>query len=414
MTTSHAHRLSARPAPRPRRAAAPEPAAEEVLRSALEAAPAGMVLVDADGRIAMVNSRAERMFGYAPGELIGRPLETLVQHRFREKHSARRAAPGAGVGPRTMAPGRAVFALRKNGTDFPAEVALNPVATAADRFVLASVLDITERLALKKKLENNERLADIGEMISTVAHEIRNPLATIVMAAKAVTHKDLSPEEHEQVLSLLTLETARLNRTLTDILHFAKPCEPQLEPGDLNAAAREVLAAVKADPGNARKAEVRESLAEDLPETDFDADQIHQVLWNVINNAFQALDGAGTIEVATEALSGAVAIHVSDDGPGIPREELEKIFQPFFTTKPQGTGLGLPTSRRIVRAHGGDLLVESTLGRGARFSIILPVRGAKSEAPPRVSGVEGSAESACRGRRGSRRRCGRHEVRRRA
>jgi PAS domain S-box-containing protein len=347
-------------------------AADAVLRSALEAAPAGMVLVDSKGLIALANSRSEALFGYGPGELIGRPAESLLQRRFREGLRGRLADFLARNESGASVPARAVWALREDGAAFPVEIVLNLLATSAGRFALVAIVDLAPRLALEKRLAASERLADIGGMVSVVAHEIRNPLSTIVMAAKAAAHDDLTREEHAQVLSLLTLETERLDRTLTDILRFAKPCLPQLIPGNLNGTAREVLAAVKSDPNNAGKAEVREDLDEDLPEVLFDGDQMRQVLWNVISNAFQALDGSGRVEVSTEARAGEVAIHVQDDGPGIPRENLEKIFQPFFTTKSSGTGLGLPTSRRIVRAHGGDIRVESAPGRGSRFSIVLP------------------------------------------
>lgn len=347
--------------------------AEELLRLAVEAFPAAMMMSDQSGRIILVNSQAETLFGYGRDELIGKTMESLIPECFRDKHTGRRSESCG----RLMfhAAGRTVFASRKDGTALTVEIAFNPIATAASRFVLVAIVDITQRLTMEKKLAHSETLAEIGSMISVVAHEIRNPLGTIVMAARAVAQNDLSREEHDQVLSLLTLETDRLNRTLKGILQFAKPCEPNLERGDLNAMTHDVLAAVKLGPHNAGRTRIREVLDDRLPQIHFDVDQMRQVLWNIVCNAFQAVNGEGLVEVTTEARHGAVVIHIRDDGPGIPPDQLEKIFLPFFTTKSQGTGLGLPTSRNIIRAHGGDIRVESEPGRGSRFSIFIPAPG---------------------------------------
>ncbi|MFI5362099.1 MAG: nitrogen regulation protein NR(II) [Elusimicrobiota bacterium] len=372
-SSRHSRARHALPPPEGRGAICASASVEEMLRAALEAAPAGMVVLEESGTIALVNSRVESIFGYRREELIGATIDILLQRRFRDKHRAHRTGYFAAPQVRVMAAGSPIYALRKSGKEIAVEIALHPLTTDAGRFVLASIVDVTQRVALEKRLAHSETLADIGSMISVVAHEIRNPLATIVMAARAAAYADITREEHDQVLEVLTVETNRLTRTLTDLLHFAKPCEPILKRGSLNAAVREVLNSVKADPIAAGKIEIVEAFDANLPEIPFDADQMHQVLWNLVCNAIQALGGAGRVEVSTEARLADVVVSVKDDGPGIPAENRERIFLPFFTTKTQGTGLGLAASRRIVRAHGGDIQVKSGPGRGSRFSVVLPL-----------------------------------------
>lgn len=357
-----------------KKAGRPTPHEDALFRLAVEAAPNAMIVVAGDGRIVLVNSQTEKVFGYKRTELIGRTMEILVPPRFRAGHPAQRARFFSDPQTRAMGAGRELFGLRKDGSEVPVEIGLNPIAGPKGRFVLASIVDITERRALEKKLAHTEVLASIGQMVAVVAHEIRNPLGSIIMAAKSLAAGGLSQEDLDQVMSVLVNESQRLNGSLGDFLQFARPREPRLETGDLNAATREILAAAKSDRNVVGQTVIWEALDERIPPIAFDPGQIRQVLWNIIRNAFQALDGKGRLEIKTEARAGKVAVHVRDSGPGIDPDRLEKIFMPFFTTKAKGTGLGLSLSRNIVLAHGGDIQVESRPGKGTRFSVILPAK----------------------------------------
>lgn len=347
--------------------------ADEMFRLVVESAPNALIMTGPEGKITLVNSQAEKLFGYSRNELLGQTIEMLIPERIRSKHVSYRSQFFAEPATRAMGAGRDLFGLRKDGTEVPVEIGLNPIKTDEGAFVLASIIDITERRTLEKKIVNAESMAAVGSMVTIVSHEIRNPLGSIVMAAKALARGSLSQEDHAQVVSVLSNESQRLSATLEDFLQFARPREPKLEIGDINATTHEVLLAVKSDDNLIGKAVVKESLDRSLPGVPFDPAQIRQVLWNIIRNGLQALDGKGSLEVETEVRSGQVLIHIKDSGPGIPKDQMDKLFMPFYTTKTKGTGLGLPISRKIVRSHGGDIQVSSDPGRGSRFSVVLPV-----------------------------------------
>lgn len=349
---------------------------EERFKLVVEAAPCALVMTDADGRIVLANSQAETLFGYTRKELSALTIEALVPRRLRAAHRGHRDGFARAPQTRSMGAGRDLFGLRKDGSEVPVEIGLNPLKEGEHCFVLASIIDITARRALEKKLAHSETLASIGSMAAVLGHEIRNPLSSIVMAAVALSRGGLDAADEDSVRSVLVDESKRLHRTLEDFLQYSRPREQKRELADLNRTASEVLKAAAADTDLVGDATLEAALDPKLAPFLFDPDQIRQVLWNLIRNALQALGGTGRLELTTAALPGKVLLEVKDDGPGIPRAELDRIFTPFFTTKPQGTGLGLPISRNIVLAHGGDLRAESGPGKGCRFTVELPPAGA--------------------------------------
>jgi len=231
-----------------------------------------------------------------------------------------------------------------------------------------------------------EHLATLGELAAGVAHEIRNPLAGIAGAIEIITKEFPKDHPDREVLEDLRQEVRRIEKTLNDLLVYARPKPPQFGRADLKETVARTLQLARQQAGN-KKVDFSIQIPSTLPAFLVDSEQLHQVLLNLVLNGIQAieLDGKITIEAATVDADGPtrpgyVEISVADTGAGIPPEHLERIFRPFYTTKRGGTGLGLSLCRRIIAAHGGALNVESQLKEGSRFTIRLPLREAFEEA----------------------------------
>ncbi len=237
--------------------------------------------------------------------------------------------------------------------------------------------------AAQKKLLHSDRLASLGQLSASVAHEINNPVSGVLnlsMLLQRMLKDDGVPpnriEEFRKYLSQVVNETARVGRIVSDLLAFSRRSKPQRTPADLNKIVRMTLSLTQ-HKMKLSNVTVEQSLAEDLPAAACDASQVQQVVLNLLLNAAEATQSKAErrIHVTTEAGSGEVRLLVADNGEGILPENLTKIFDPFFTTKPEGkgVGLGLAVSYGIIQAHGGDIEVKSVPGEGATFIVSLPL-----------------------------------------
>lgn len=245
--------------------------------------------------------------------------------------------------------------------------------------LIAQAAVVLENLHDFEALKEQHRLAALGTMAAGLAHEIRNPLAGIKGAAQFLQTVDDS-EPGSEFLQVIIGEVDRLNEVVQNFLYYARPFELNTEPTDINATMSHVMSLVRAE-GLPEGIRIEEHLGGNLPTFPVDDVKIGQVVFNLIRNAIQAM-GEGVVRVSTSrgSLQGqlargrpAVVLRIEDNGPGIAKDDLDKLFIPFYTTKSDGTGLGLPICQRIVRAHEGEIEVRSVVGKGATFTVRLPL-----------------------------------------
>jgi signal transduction histidine kinase len=229
----------------------------------------------------------------------------------------------------------------------------------------------------RTQMSRAEHLATLGELATGLAHEIRNPLAGIAGVIEIVGRDLPSSSPARAVVKDIRLEIAQINRILTDLLETARPRPPEMRMSDLNTTVEHaVMLARQQVLSQPIKIEFEKSAG--LAEVEHDSDQMHQVLLNLLLNAVQAIEGQGKVTVEIQPVDDLALISVTDTGRGIAPEHLPNIFRPFYTTKGNGTGLGLSLARRIVESHGGKIEVSSEYGLGTQFRIYLPFEHARS------------------------------------
>jgi signal transduction histidine kinase len=238
--------------------------------------------------------------------------------------------------------------------------------------------DEIERLH-RTQMSRAEHLATLGELAAGLAHEIRNPLAGIAGVIDIIGRDLPATSPARQVVKEVRQEITQINRIITDLLETARPKPPEMHVSDLNATVEHSVMLGRQQ-ALSRSINIHFDVSEQPIEVEHDAGQIHQVLLNLLLNSIQAIESAGEVRVTVEDRSGTAEITVTDTGSGIAPEHLPNIFRPFYTTKGNGTGLGLSLARRIVEDHGGNIEVESTAGQGTTFTVLLPVRRRKAHA----------------------------------
>ncbi|MGA7869976.1 MAG: ATP-binding protein [Candidatus Binatus sp.] len=364
-------------------------AREEALvraRGYFESSVEGIISADSNGMIRQLNPRGQELFGYHEMELVGQPIEVLIPQRFRYRHEAHRSAFFTAPKSRMMGRGMEVAGRRKDGSEFPAEISLNVVHTHRGKLVIAFVTDISERRAMEREARRNETVDALAAVAAGIAHELNNPLA--VMASRIelmlAADQDLSAQTRDDLL-VLEKNIERASRISHNMLSLARQRPGARQPVDMNVAVEDAMLIVGAE-AKAGAIRYETSLDRSLPPVMAEPTGVEQVLINFIFNARDA--GAHLIRIETARApgrTGNLRLSISDDGAGIASDVLGKLFQPFFTTKPKGTGLGLWLSQRIIQDHGGTIAVESVKGEGTTFVITLPTMAessAEHAAPP--------------------------------
>lgn len=361
---------------------------EERLRLAMEAMPIGVVMVNARGRVTLVNAQVETIFGYPRGELVGQPIEMLVPLNHRDAHPGHVAQYLADATARPMGAGRDLRGRHKNGSEIPVEIGLSPIVTAEGTYVLATIVNITLRRQTdmeitrqRNELAHLSRVSVMGELSGSLAHELNQPLASILSNAQAGQRMLPTdrPELKEvgEILDDVVSESKRAGEVIRRLRTLLTKGDMQRQPTAVNEVVLEVLKLLHGDLVT-HGVTVGLKLQEDLPQISGDRVQLQQVLINLIVNAGDAMEGLAVndrrILITTDSEDGAsVRVSICDQGRGIAEENLTRIFEPFFTSKPRGMGLGLTVCRSIITAHGGKIWAERNGGRGTIVRFTLPV-----------------------------------------
>ncbi len=391
----------------------------EHLSLLLDAAPVAIVAVDEAGRIVHSNAQVERLFGYDRADLLGMPVEDLVPERFRGAHPALRASYDAAPAARSMGAGRDLYALRCDGTEMPVEIGLSPISTSQGHFVLATIIDITERkraeeLRLQTVGERRRRIdaeADRdraldasqlkSQFVAAMSHELRTPLNAIIGISELLSGNELTDRQRNYVEKINESAEALLG-IISNILDFSK-----IEAGKVHLDVRRfelesiVCGAVDVLAQTARQKGLRLHCFIDPavpPVLEGDADRLRQILLNLIGNAVKfTTAGRVVVRALAEGSIGSsvtVRFEIDDTGIGIASDVLPKLFEPFVQADDSasrrfgGTGLGLSISRRLVELMGGTIAVTSEVAVGSRFSFTVRFDVAPGSSPvPHIFGI---------------------------
>lgn len=337
---------------------------ESILRSIAS----GIITADRFGRITFANRAAEEICGLRLAEVDGDPivrhLPELAGHferlRGLERFECQYAAPG---GERKWLHFSVAPLFDREG---------------ANRGHVVALEDLTSIRAREEAMRRAEQLAAVGALAAGLAHELRNPLASMSGSIQLLSDSKVFSEDEQKLMGIVLREADRLNGLVSDFLQFARPAPAQLEPVRLREVVTSTLALFANDPAR-RQVEVAADLQGE-PVLLGDARQLGQLLWNLLANAADAMPQGGQVRIGARTENGRVELSVADRGPGIDREALEHVFEPFYTTKEKGTGLGLAIVHSIVGGHGGQIEVESQEGLGATFRISLPAAEIASQA----------------------------------
>lgn len=345
----------------------------EKYRQIVETASDAVVSINQHHEVIYMNAAAEALFGYRRAEILGGDLAPLIpsEHRRAHRHYVERYVRTRQ--PRMIGHSADLEGERRDGTRFPISISFSVAETADGGLMFTAIMrDKTAERELADRAQRSERLAVVGEMVTTVSHEIRTPLSLIGGFARQLLKEPGLGEKARRKLGIIVEEVARLEALLVELNDLSRPQQytwTEVDLGEVAAGAAELMAPELAQLG----LELVSEITPDLPLVAADKNRLRQVLINLLQNAAQASRPGDRLRLRLGRVdAGNLFLEVSDQGEGMSPEQLSQVFRLFYTTKPRGTGLGLPVARRIVEEHGGSLELASTPGQGTTARILLP------------------------------------------
>jgi len=348
----------------------------------IESLPSGLLTTDLSGCILIFNRAAEHITGVSRTAAIGNNITTVFPFVTHPIETLR------GEGSITVHDTRRIIGLTlSQSTD----------SSGQETGYTCIFQDITELKRLEAELKHKETLAAIGELSANMAHEIRNPLASLKGSIEILKEGTLTKAHGEKLMDIALSEMDRLNTIITDFLTYSRPKPPEFLNFDLHAMLNEIIQLTR----NAIMSADNISITKDFGghyEIIADPQKLRQVFLNLTMNAIESMPGGGSLTIRTRKLHDTVAVSFRDSGVGIPPENLKEIFYPFFTTKDRGTGLGLSIAYRIIEEHRGRITVNSIPGTGTTFEVTIPVSQSSSASAPEIqnSGAKGERTAMAR------------------
>jgi two-component system NtrC family sensor kinase len=348
-------------------------AEEELRRQMMQTCMDGIVANDLKGNIITFNETAAKILGYDLKEVVGK-MNVKELYPPNLAYEIKLKIHDANLGEKGILENYETLARHRDGTLIPIWLSARIIyENGRETGVVGHFRDLRERKRMEEELLRSERLSTLGRAAAHINHEIKNPLMLIGGFAHQVL-RDISgaPEKNKEKLKIIVDEVQRLEDFLEEVGSYAKFSEPRKRLGDLNALVKETCHRLEPIIQE-RGITLRLELDSNLPQVQFDPVHLRQVILNIAKNGIEAMPEGGNLTIVSGQQAGRVFVQISDSGEGIPQEVMEKIFQPFFSTKTKGSGLGLAISQKIMEAHQGEITIDSELHQGSRVTFYLNI-----------------------------------------
>ncbi|MFZ5448815.1 MAG: two-component system sensor histidine kinase NtrB [Thermodesulfobacteriota bacterium] len=353
---------------------------QEINSGIINSATDAIITINEDHIIVGFNRGAEQMFGYTREEALGQDLTIVIPPPYKTEHRGYVRRYVATRQARMIGKHVRLNALRRNGSEFPMSISFSVAEIRDNLYFTGIIRDITEYKEMEERVLQSERLAAVGNTVTHIAHEIKNPLQVIGGFARQLLKTPNLDDKATRKLSIIAEEVSHLEEMVAEMRDFVRRPPAQKRLGQIEAVLREALNLFH-DTFEEHRVTVRQVEETSLPQVIFDPRQMRQVFINLFKNALEAMPQGGEITISSRVWENNIEISIADTGEGMPPEVAGNIFQPYFTTKEKGTGLGLAICQSIIREHGGAISVNSVLGQGTAFTIQLPLEeGALAQA----------------------------------